>query len=314
MFTFISDTYLNMPVYLNDYAARTPSETVIRGHKHYWHKGDASLSQIQESDPLSANDTQHTRIQPLRSGVKFHFRIDFENLLPAELGALLWVLNVAANDNYRLKIGMGKPLGMGAIKLTSDLFLMNRISRYQSLFAENTWETTTNLDSKIGKAAQADFERFVLKTLKESSAKDLAGVERIKMLLNLLSWPGPDPEKTRYMEIERRQGKRKVNEYRGRPVLPLPSIVAGSVRATESKKSPVKKTQGQIPPGYQSGTVKKFGGSYGFIQPDSGEKDIFVHQSGLAGSLHHLNQGDRVIFKVKQGDRGPAAHDVKLIR
>ncbi len=106
-------------VYLNDYAARTPSETVIRGHKFYWHKGNASLPQIEECEQLSAKDTQHTRIQPVKPGVKFQFRIDFENLLLEELGSLLWVLKIANDDAYRLKIGMGKPLGMGAVKITS---------------------------------------------------------------------------------------------------------------------------------------------------------------------------------------------------
>ncbi|MEZ4644806.1 MAG: hypothetical protein R3E31_19090 [Chloroflexota bacterium] len=45
------------------------------------------------------------------------------------------------------------------------------------------------------------------------------------MLLAMLAWPGPDPEQTRYMEIERadpsaKHGKR--NEYKERPVLPDP--------------------------------------------------------------------------------------------
>lgn len=41
----------------------------------------------------------------------------------------------------------------------------------------------------------------------------------------MLSWPGPNPEQTRYMEIERldpRAKRGKSNEYRNRPVLPDP--------------------------------------------------------------------------------------------
>ncbi len=298
---------------LNDYAARTPSETVIRGHKFYWHKGNAPLSQIEEPDQLSVNDTQHTRIQPVKPGVKFQFRIDFENLLLPELGALLWVLQVAGNDAYRLKIGMGKPLGMGAVKMTHKLYTIDRNVRYTQLFSKEDWRTGWKGAAQMEKEACASFERFVLNSLQEPSVKDLTGIERIKALLQLLSWPGPVPEDTRYMEIERREGIRKTNEYRDRPVLPLPSVVM-TRRETypkASQKTTLTISGKQTPEGYKSGTVKKFASSYGFITPDGGGQDIFVHRSGLAGSLKELVPGQRVIFKEGQGMRGPAAQDVR---
>ncbi len=300
-------------VYLNDFAARTPSETVIRGHKFYWHKGNASLSQIAEPEQLSANDTQHTRIQPVKSGVKFQFRIDFENMLPEELGAVLWVLKVADDDAYRLKIGMGKPLGMGAVKISGSLYEIDRNSRYNTLFSKSGWRTGWKKSDKMAKLATASFEQFVLRALKETSIKDLANVDRIEMLLHMLSWPGPDPEKTRYMEIERRAGKRKVNEYRGRPALPLPSVVTATEKTDSEIRQTISTGSGKpLPKDYKRGTVKKFGGSYGFITPDGGGRDLFVHRSELAGSLRELIPGQRVIFKEGQGMRGPAAQDVKL--
>lgn len=45
------------------------------------------------------------------------------------------------------------------------------------------------------------------------------------MLLYLLQWPGPDKDKTRYLEIE--HGPAKDNEYKNRPVLPTPEGVSG---------------------------------------------------------------------------------------
>ena len=58
-----------------------------------------------------------------------------------------------------------------------------------------------------------------------------------------------------------------------------------------------------------SGTVKWFNGQkgYGFIQPDDGGKDVFVHISAVErAGLGGLNEGQKVKFDV-QSDRGKAA-------
>jgi CspA family cold shock protein len=50
-----------------------------------------------------------------------------------------------------------------------------------------------------------------------------------------------------------------------------------------------------------TGTVKWFNGQkgYGFIQPDDGGKDVFVHISAVeAAGLHSLNEGQKVSFEV----------------
>lgn len=55
------------------------------------------------------------------------------------------------------------------------------------------------------------------------------------------------------------------------------------------------------------GTVKFFNTSkgYGFIQPDDGSKDIFVHATALeAAGIHSLNEGDRVSFVPEDDRRG----------
>ena len=61
------------------------------------------------------------------------------------------------------------------------------------------------------------------------------------------------------------------------------------------------------------GTVKWFSRvkGYGFIQPDSGEKDVFVHYSAIVGEgYRNLDEGERVEFEVVQGQKGPAAENV----
>jgi cold shock protein len=62
-----------------------------------------------------------------------------------------------------------------------------------------------------------------------------------------------------------------------------------------------------------SGTVKWFNGDkgFGFITPENGEKDCFVHHSGIQGSgFKSLTEGDRVEFDMVQGQKGPAAENV----
>ena len=63
----------------------------------------------------------------------------------------------------------------------------------------------------------------------------------------------------------------------------------------------------------QTGTVKFFNSQkgFGFITPDSGAKDVFVHFSGIRGTgRRDLVDNQRVEFEVVQGDRGPQASDV----
>jgi CspA family cold shock protein len=62
-----------------------------------------------------------------------------------------------------------------------------------------------------------------------------------------------------------------------------------------------------------SGTVKWFNDAkgFGFITPEDGSKDCFVHHSAIQGSgFRTLAEGARVEFDVVQGQKGPAAENV----
>nr|WP_311836339.1 cold shock domain-containing protein [Cellulomonas fimi] len=51
---------------------------------------------------------------------------------------------------------------------------------------------------------------------------------------------------------------------------------------------------------------------FGFVSPDDGGEDLFVHARSLVGDLSELVEGDRVTYDVAAGDRGPQARDVRL--
>jgi CRISPR-associated protein (TIGR03986 family) len=237
------------PIYklpLAHYGSQTPQATVIRGHKLYWHKPGTTQHQVCEADEQKIQDSasQYTRICPVAPGAVFSFTIRFENLSRIELGALLWVLRLAADDCYRLKLGMGKPLGMGSIRIEHSVSLSNRASRYRQLFSKSAWhKAQATMPADDIAACIKEFEDYVLKESKEP-AKSLDKTLRIGCLLALLSWQGAPPvEQTRYMKIERKvadghipavkpkRGSDKVNEYSTRAVLPLPTQVTGQTTA-----------------------------------------------------------------------------------
>jgi len=64
------------------------------------------------------------------------------------------------------------------------------------------------------------------------------------------------------------------------------------------------------------GTVKWFSGAkgYGFIAPDDGGADVFVHFSAIQSSgFRTLEEGDRVEFSVEQGQKGLQAAGVTKV-
>ncbi len=226
---------------LKHYAHKPVEETVIRGHKLYWHKGSSPNFKHQDRKKAeNEQKTQITKIKPIKTGVSFEFTVHFENLSNIELGALLWVLDVAQDDQYRLSLGMGKPLGMGAVKIEHQLYLSKRQARYESLFANQSWKTGEELESDPN--FMSEFENDMAVKLEHIGS--FKTHHRIKMLLSMLKWQDiPKVTDTRYMEIERENDKSKgylcqptkpndktVNEYKCRLVLPSPLDVRESDR------------------------------------------------------------------------------------
>jgi CRISPR-associated protein (TIGR03986 family) len=202
---------------LAHYGTPTPEETVIRGHKLYWHKQDGlSVEDFSENEePHWESDTQHTRIKPVAVGKKFSFKVYFENLTDIELGALLWVLDLPEEHHH--KIGMGKPLGLGSVAIKPQLVLTDRSARYNQLLDDNAWYTGEREESDLEQFKRA-FEQYIIDPQRIGQedldhAKNFVEVPRIKILLKMLQWPGPKNTLTGYMKIE-------PNEYRDRPVLP----------------------------------------------------------------------------------------------
>ena len=65
-----------------------------------------------------------------------------------------------------------------------------------------------------------------------------------------------------------------------------------------------------------TGTVKWFNDTkgYGFIAPEEGGKDLFVHHSNIAGEgFKTLTENVRVEFEAREGEKGPEATNVVVV-
>lgn len=66
----------------------------------------------------------------------------------------------------------------------------------------------------------------------------------------------------------------------------------------------------------KTGKIKWFndGKGFGFVTPDDGSKDVFVHFSAIQGEgFKSLAEGDKIEFDVQESEKGPKAANVRKI-
>jgi CRISPR-associated protein (TIGR03986 family) len=103
----------------------------LRGRKFYRHHiPDPANSTLtpQQQDKANNWDQNRTIKDPEGKGAVFSFSIDFENLAPVELGALLWSLELGGKGYHRL--GFAKPLGLGSVAIDIQSVLLEDIPGY----------------------------------------------------------------------------------------------------------------------------------------------------------------------------------------
>ena len=105
--------------------------------------------------------------------------------------------------------------------------------------------------------------------------------------------------------------------HKGPHVTEVLSVDSSTAIPTPSRRSNVQATTTLNGPSFEeTGTVKWFNPErgYGFIAPNGGGKDVFVHVSALERSgIEGLSEGQTVIVDVVDGRKGPEAVRVRLI-
>jgi CRISPR-associated protein (TIGR03986 family) len=151
----------------------------LRGRKFYRHHGEADPDEY-TSEPSDQNRTVRDALKP---GATFTFTVDFENLAPVELGALLYALELEGDLVHRL--GYAKPLGFGSVKVAVNgaKRVEDWPTRLQSLDAEAGWK-------EVGREKVDDLKRDFLQTMRELYGDEFDD----KVLSDLKALLGEPPE------------------------------------------------------------------------------------------------------------------------
>ena len=119
----------------------------IRGYKLYWHQAnkenvkayyEASKEELAEDAEKEDEKKLCLPMRPIPANTKFSSRIRFKNLHPDELGALIMTLDInSEKKNIAFKLGQGKSIGLGSIKLNRhDLYVESK-EAYTSFLTGN---------------------------------------------------------------------------------------------------------------------------------------------------------------------------------
>lgn len=100
------------------------SDTVLSGRKMYWH----SQKGLKGASQLSCRDDLGGTYEAIKPGARFGFSIFFDEVTPDQLNNLLFALNMgeiwSGDDSYCVKVGHGKPLGLGSAHISvEEVFL-----------------------------------------------------------------------------------------------------------------------------------------------------------------------------------------------
>ncbi|ACL23982.1 TIGR03986 family type III CRISPR-associated RAMP protein [Chloroflexus aggregans] len=132
---------------------------ILRGRKIYRHHGARLNPQEYRSVNGVKSDQNRTVRGVQQAGSIFEFTVDFENLAPLELGALLWSLQI---EGWHHRIGYAKPLGFGSAKIDIvKISLLHPEARYAS-FTSSGWhdQDQQKIDAWIKEFKQAMKLRF----------------------------------------------------------------------------------------------------------------------------------------------------------
>ena len=221
---------------------------ILRGRKFYRHHGKA-LNRLEYERAGRRQDHQNRTVRGVRApGNVFEFTIDFHNLAPVELGALLWTLNLSDlsdNEQCFFRLGYAKPLGFGSVRLSVvQVELLDPGTRYRSLQTSG-WRTATFSERSRW------LERFAT-AMRRCYGKPLYELPNIVDLIKLLRGPEkgqpqhihyprtnlqPDPDGKNFEWFVANKAKStKVDQAGPNLTLEMPDVEKGLILLEKEKK------------------------------------------------------------------------------
>lgn len=149
---------------------------ILRGRKVYRHHGNRLNPQEYQSVNDAKSDQNRTVRGVQQAGSVFEFTVDFKNLAPVELGALLWSLRL---EGWHHRIGYAKPLGFGSAQIEIlGVSLLAPDVRYAS-FEESGWsdQDPQRIDAWMAAFTKAMGSRY------GAAFDQLANIRDLKALL-----------------------------------------------------------------------------------------------------------------------------------
>jgi CRISPR-associated protein (TIGR03986 family) len=167
---------------------------VLRGRKLYRYQPSPQPGEYirpPKDNKTGRDDQNRTVHDALEPGARFQFRVQFENLAAAELGALLWSLDFGGREMFH-RLGFGKPLGFGSLTAeVTGVRLMQPERRYAGL-DDAGWEPALDKPAIDGAMAR---ERWVnpfedaLWRAHRREGNDFESLPNVADLVALLSKP-----------------------------------------------------------------------------------------------------------------------------
>ncbi len=184
-------------------------EQILRGRKFYRHHG-AQLKPREYCSVNGAKSDQNRTVRGVqREGSVFEFTVEFTNLAPVELGALLWSLRL---EGWHHRIGYAKPLGFGSARIDiQGIEVIDPQSRYASL-SDDGWikPDPQQIDAWINAFKKEMGSRY------GAAFEQLANIRDLKALLGEEPvLPVHYPRSTRQPQAEGRQYEWFVGNKRG---------------------------------------------------------------------------------------------------
>ena len=91
----------------------------IRGRKEYWHH--------EPSFPQQDANKMNVTVNPIKVGAKYQFKVYFDDLTKEQLEHLQMAISLGKSNEYAHKLGMGKPLGFGSVKIRVQQIMVRKV-------------------------------------------------------------------------------------------------------------------------------------------------------------------------------------------